>query len=337
MGVVVTRIARPSAAEAIAALLAGRGGRLELQAGAGLFGGFPDATNTGYTAWPGYTGSLTDYSGVDPITTGFNGATYEGLRFDGGVAIGTAGSRPSGVTFRGCLFESTAPNFPNVQDYGTNTTFEYCTFRPADTSAPPVTFAQSYQFGINHSGVGLVARRCHFWGFGNAIQLDQSSNATNPVTVEYCYMHDAADQANDTYHHDGILSSNGGSGITHITIRGNTIVSGGNTNAIALQVDPGSPQYYSNITVVGNLVGGFGATVNVGGNGTGNSNVVFTDNTLTTLIQPVFFELYGWTDGNGNLWRRNRWYVPPGAAYGNPSDSGKYWTPSGVSTTDWTG
>jgi len=298
-------------------------------------GGWPDATNTGYQAWPGYTGSLTPYSGANPVTT--SGATIEGFHVTEELSIGTAGNRPSGVTFRGCLFEVTAPNFPNVQDYGTNTTFEYCTFRPADTTAPPVSFAQSYQFGINHSGVGLTARRCEFWGFGNAIQLDASSNASNPVLVEYCYMHDAADQARDVYHHDGILSSNGGPNVSHITIRGNTIVSGGNTNAIALQVDPGNPQYYSNITVVGNLVGGFGATVNVGGDGVGNSNVVFTDNTLTTLIQPLFRELYGWSDGNGNLWRRNRWYVPPGAAYGNSADSGKYWTPSGVSVTDWTG
>lgn len=334
MGVIVTRIIRPSAAEAIAALLSGPGGRLKLAPGAGLIGGFPDATNTGHLAWPGFTG-LTAYSGANPITT--DGAVITGKHVTEELSIGTAATRPTGVTFRGCLFEVTAPNFPNVQDYGTNTTFEYCTFRPSAVAAPPVSFAQSYQFGINHSGVGLVARRCHFWGFGNAIQLDQSSNVTNPVTIEYNYMHDAADQANDTYHHDGILSSNGGAGISHITIRGNTIVSGGNTNAIALQVDPGSPAYYSNITVTGNLVGGFGATVNVGGNGTGNTNVVFTDNTLTTLIQPLFFELYGWSDGNGNLWRRNRWLVPPGAAYGSPADSGKFWTPAGVSTTDWTG
>lgn len=315
-------------------LAIGPGGRIIVVGGSGSIGGFPDATNTGYTAWPGYTGSLTTYGGANPITS--SGSTFEGLLFNGGVDIGTAGSRPTGVTFRGCRFEAVAPNFPNVQDYGTNTTFEYCTFRPS-VSAPPVSFAQSYQFGINHSGVGLTTRRCEFWGFGNAIQLDQSSNATNPVLIEHNYMHDAADQANDTYHHDGILSSNGGSGISHITIRGNTIISGGNTNAIALQVDHGSPVYYSDITVTGNLVGGFGATVNLGDVGTGNSNVVFTDNTLTTLIQPVFFELYGWTDGNGNLWRRNRWLVPAGAAYGNPADSGKFWTPSGVSTTDWTG
>lgn len=291
--------------------------------------GWPDATSTGFAAWPGYTGALTDYTGPMPIT----GGTYEGLRFTGETAIGTAAARPTGVTFRGCLFELTLPNMPNVQDYGTNTTFEYCTFRPAAVAQPPVSFAQSYQFGINHSGVGLTARRCEFWGFGNAIQLERS-NAANPVLVEYCYLHDAADQANSEYHHDGILSSDGGSNITHITIRGNTIVSGGNTNAIALQT---AGQYYSNITVTGNLLGGFGATVNIGGAGTGNTNVVFTDNTLTTLIKPVFREVYGWTDGPGCVWRRNRWLVPPGAEYGDPADSGKYWTPAGVSTTDWTG
>lgn len=297
---------------------------------------WPDATTTGYTAWPGYTGSLLDYSGAEPIPIGQSGATFEGLRFDGGIAIGSTLSRPTGVTFRGCLFEATAPNLANVTDYGNSTTFEYCTFRP-HVAGPPVSFAESYQFGVNHRGLGLNIRRCHFWGFGNAIQLDQSSNAANPVVIESSYMHDAADQANDTYHHDGILSSNGGPGITHLTIRGNTIISGGNTNGIALQVDPGNPAYYSDVTITGNLVSGWGSTVNLGGDGVGNQRMVFTDNTLSTLIAPVFRELYGWSGGSGNLWRRNRWLVPPGGAYGNPTDSGKYWTPTGVSATDWTG
>jgi hypothetical protein len=293
---------------------------------------WPDATTTGHTAWPGYTGSLTPYSGADVITSG----TYQGMHFTAGVAIGTALAPPGGVVFRGCLFEETAPNQAIVTDHGTGTLFEYCTFRPP-ISGPPVSFANSYQFGVNHRGVGLTVRRCHFWGFGNAVQLDQSSTAANPVLIESSYMHDAADQANAEYHHDGILSSNGGPGISHVTIRGNTIISGGNTNGIALQIDPGTPLYYSDITITGNLVGGWGNTVNLGGDGVGNQRMVFTDNTLTTLIAPVFRELYGWSDGNGNLWRRNRWLVPPGAAYGNPADSGKYWTPLGVSTTDWTG
>lgn len=310
MGVVVTRIARPGP-------------------------NWPDATTTGFQAWPGYTGSLLDYSGTDPIPIGQSGAVFEGIRFDGGVAVGTALSRPTGVTFRGCLFESTAPNFMNVQDYGHSTVFEYCTFRPP-IAGPPVSFEQSYQFGINHSGQGLTVRRCEFWGFGNAIQL-QTSNADFPTLIEYNYMHDAADQANAIYHHDGVLSSNGGPSITHITIRGNTIVSGGNTNGIALQVDTGTPLYYSDITITGNLLGGWGATLNAGGDGAGNQRVVVTDNTLTTQIAPVFRELYGWSDGSGNVWRRNRWLVPPGAQYGNPADSGKFWTPAGISTTDWTG
>lgn len=310
--VLITRVARPPSA--------------------GSIDGFPDAGNTGFEAWPSYT-ELTPYAGPSTIPT--SGALFQGVHFSGQTAIGTALSRPSGVTFRGCLFEGSAPNLPLVQDYGYSTTFEYCTFRPP-VAAPPVSFAQSYQFGINHSGQGLSVRRCHMWGFGNAVQLQQSS-AEYPVLIEHSYMHDAADQANAIYHHDGILSSNGGPSITHITIRGNTIVSGGNTNGIALQVDTGTPLYYSDITITGNLVGGWGATINVGGDGAGNQRVIVTDNTVTTLIAPVFRELYGWSDGGGNLWRRNRWHVPPSAAYGSLGDTGKYWTPTGVSSTDWTG
>ncbi len=318
---------------AAAVTLPGPAGAIRTRAGAGLLAGFPDATNTGYQAWSGYTGSLTTYTGPMPIPSSDTGTTFQGLKFTG-ATIGVPGDAPSNVTFRGCLFEITAVNDWNVQDYGNGTTFEYCTFRPAAVSAPPVTLAQSYQYGINHVGTKLTARRCEFWGFGNAFQLGVSSQA-NPVLIEDCYIHDAADQAGSTYHHDGVLSNDGGAGIQYVTIRRNTIVSGGNTNGIALQFDG---NYYSNISVVGNLLGGWGYTVNIGGGATGNANVTFTDNVLTTLIQPVFGELYGWQDGNGNTWRRNRWRVPAGAAYGSPADDGKYWWPDGTRrTTDYTG
>jgi hypothetical protein len=328
----VTRWSRP-AGLATEVALAGRAGAVRLRGGAGALGGFPGAANTGHTAWSGYTGSLTTYAGPMPIPDSDTGTTFQRLKFTG-ATIGVPGAAPSNVTFRGCLFEITDPNDWNVQDYGDNTTFEYCTFRPAAVAAPPVSLAQSSQYGINHVGRGLTARRCEFWGFGNAFQLGTSS-LTYPVLIEDCYIHDAADQAGSTYHHDGVLSNNGGSTIQYVTIRRNTIVSGGNTNGIALQYD-GS--YYSNITVTGNLLGGWGYTVNIGGAATGNTNVTFTDNTLTTLIEPVFGELYGWADGNGNLWRRNRWRVPAGAEYGDPADDGKYWWPDGTRrTTDYTG
>jgi hypothetical protein len=329
----VTRWARPGGLVAAVAL-PGAAGAVRLRAGQGALGGFPDASNTGYTAWPGYAGSLTTYAGADPIPSSASGTLYAGYRFSGGVTVGTSGSAPTGVTFRGCEFAITSPNDWNVQDYGIGTTFEYCTFRPSAVSVPPVTLAQSYQYGINHVGLSLTVRRCNFWGFGNGIQLGVST-AANPVLVEDSYFHDAADQAGSTYHHDGILSNNGGSQMQYVTIRRNTILSGGNTNGIALQYD-GS--YYSNITVTGNQLGGFGYTVNIGGAATGNQNVLFTDNVLNTLIAPVFGELYGWADGNGNTWRRNRWLVPAGAAYGATGDNGKYWWPDGSrNSSDYTG
>jgi hypothetical protein len=305
---------------------------MRLRAGQGTMGGWPDAANTGYTAYAGYTGSLTTYTGPDPIPSSASGTTYEGMRFTGGVTIGSSSSAPSNLTFKGCLFKVTSRSDWVVQCYGTDITFDHCSFEPA--AGPPVTLANSFAYAINHVGQGLTVRRCNLWGFGNCIQLGVSSSA-HPVLIEDSYFHDAADQAGSTYHHDGVLSNDGGSGIQYVTIRGNKIVSGGNTNAIALQR---STTGYSNITVTGNWCSGFGYTYCVGGNGVGNSNVVFTDNVLSTEIQPVFGELYGWQDGSGNLWRRNRWRVPAGAAYGNPADDGKYWHPDGTrSTTDYTG
>lgn len=322
-----------------------RAGLLGAAGRAGQWAGFPDATNTGHTAWSGWSGSLTPYAGTDPIRAVGSNQTFEGYSFEG-ITVGASGDAPDNVTFRGCRFRSSWNEGWNVKVLeGTNIRFEYCTIEPLSSQAVPVTFGNSYQLGIDIRGnASVTAENCNIWGFGNAFQIETSS-ASFPVVVRDCYIHDAADQAGSTYHHDGFLSSNGGP--THIILDHNTIFSGGNTNAVALQ-SIGTP--YDQITITNNLLGGFGYTVNIADQyGVNNTNIVFEDNVFTTASPlPNFGPLKITWPGLANncSWRRNRWRY---GGNGDPAADGKYWHPYGgvvgnwnnltevVSTEDYTG
>lgn len=291
---------------------------------------FPDATNTGWTNSPTYTGSLTTYSGPDPLTPAQNGTTYTNIAFPG-LTVGTSASPVANITFRGCRFRSSWNSGWNVQVRGTNILFEYCTFEPANSQALPVTLANAYQYGIDIRGASSVTNRyANMYGWGNAHQIEQSSLAL-PVVVEHCWIHDAADQAGSTFHHDGFLSNNGGP--QYVTLNHNTIVSGGNTNAIAFQ-STGTP--YSNLTMTNNLLGGFGYTVNIGDNvGASCTNITFTDNVFTTASPLPGFGPFknDWAGiAAGSLWRRNQWRY---GGNGDPTADGKFWLPNGGVVANW--
>lgn len=304
-------------------------------------GGFPDATNTGYTNAPGYPGSLTSGSGV----TIQSNQTYSFIDFSGGKDIGLPSNQVSNVTFIGCRFWGYAPNEALVLVFGDNISFDYCTFAP-DTGAPTYkAFSQTYQYAIIYDGgtynttIGrLTVDHCDFWGFGNALQVNGSTLA-KPHVIQNSWFHHAGDWSNGVYHHDGILNTVGGANYRHVVINHNTFVSLGNTNAIALQRDGGS--YYDNITVTNNYLSGFGYTIQIGGDASGNANITFTDNVFGTDVAPIFGPLYAWSDGSGSLWRRNTWrHVPGGVTSGNgspnsanPAWDGTYWWPEAGSGT----
>jgi hypothetical protein len=313
--------------------------------------GFPGASNTGYQNAPGYPGKLTTYSSrangsacSGPIRSG---RTYRFCKFvgKGGAAaltIGTTRKAVENVTFFGCLFVGNAvDNAVITYANGNNITFDYVTIAPSAVPAPPVPYGKGYQYGINQvqddrpdnylHGRGFTLDHADVWGFGNGIQLGSVTKA-NPVVIRNSWFHDASEDGGDIYHTDAILSSDG-DGIEYLTVDHNTIVSRGNTNGLALQY---AGSYYSNITVTNNYFSGFGYTVNIGGDGRGNRNVRFTGNVFGTDIRPRFGPLYGWTDGNGNLWRGNRWNVAPGGYSSRKADDGKYWWPDGtLSTSDY--
>jgi hypothetical protein len=201
-------------------------------------------------------------------------------------------------------------------------------------AAPPTPFNQSYQYGIAANGgyntraEKLTVSHSDFWGFGNAIDTYGSTQA-KPHVFRDNYIHDAAEDGNGNYHTDGIGTLSGNGTGSYMVLDHNTIASAGNTNGIAYQ--QGS---YSNVTITNNLFSGFGYTIALWAPA---PNTTFTGNTFSTMLKPVWGPLYPqsfWTSP-GSLWKNNKWLVPAGAAYGNPADSGKFWTPSGPSATDY--
>ena len=234
-------------------------------------------------------------------------------------------SHVANVTFRGCRFHGIAVGEKLVGLFGDNITFDDCSFEPG-VAAPPVPYAKSYQYGLAGNGgyytvIGqLTVSRCDFWGFGNAIDTMGSTQA-KPHVFRDNWIHDAADDGGALYHTDGIGAESGAGTGSYVVIDHNTIESLGNTNGVAYQA--GS---YDHFSITNNLLGGFGYTVAVLG---GAPNTTFTDNTFSTRMPVGFGPLYPvsfWTT-TGSTWRRNRWQVPAGAAWGNPAHDGWFWLP----------
>jgi len=283
---------------------------------------WPDATNTGYKNAPDYPGSLTKWTGGAIQSN----RTYSFVDF-GSVSVGTKTTPVSNVTFYGCRFKATAVNEALVVLFGDNITFDYSSFEPG-VDAPPVPFLKSYQYGISAGGsygsfVGkLTVSHSDFWGFGNAIDVTGSTQE-KPHVFRDSWIHDASDDNNGEYHTDGIGSLSGSGRGSYVVIDHNTIESIGNTNGIAFQAGT-----YSNFTITNNLFGGFGYTVVVWA-ANGAPNTVFTDNTFSTRLRVVWGPLYpqGFWQSAGSLWRRNKWMVPVGAAWGSRTHDGWYWVP----------
>ena len=190
----------------------------------------------------------------------------------------------------------------------------------------------------------LTITHCDMWGFANAITVMTSSQAS-PILLRDNWIHDARNDGG-VDHTDGPGQIGGSRAMSFVTIDHNTIESLGNTNALAFQYGP-----YSDFTITNNLFGGFGYGIFLSTVNGVNQRITFTDNTWTTRLQVVFGPVYGlnfWT-GNGCLWRRNKWKVPIGAAWGNRAHDGWFWTPTGgdasptyddtqfVSLSDYTG
>jgi hypothetical protein len=158
----------------------------------------------------------------------------------------------------------------------------------------------------------ITVDHCDIWGFGNAIVFTSS---TAPITVNACWIHDAANDSPQSYHTDGPGYENGSTAPQNISITNCTVASIGNTQAIAFQAAT-SP--YANITVSGCYLSGFGATVDMCHNTPGNSALTFTNNTFGTDLPWVFRPLYDDYTNQfrqaGFTWSGNKLKVLPGTS-----------------------
>lgn len=326
-----------AAASSIIDTTASGNGAVKFGAGGGTTPtSWPNSSNTGYKKAPDYPGSL--HTCATPIQSN---TTYNFCDFSGGVSVGTTSVPVTNVTFHGCWFHGTNSGDALVGLWGDNITFEYASFTP-NIAAPPVSYSQGYQYGIEANGgyntsvQKFTITNSDFWGFGNAIDIGGSTQA-KPQVFRDNYVHDArADGGVD--HTDGIGQLNTGS-MSYVVIDHNTIMGNGNTNALAFQYGP-----YDHFTITNNYFSGYGYMLNIGGPN-GPKNTIFTDNTWGTDFQQAYGPWYSWS-GTGNTWRRNKiHYVNPIRLQGDnvnsyvfkASDDGKFWTPTGVSSTDYTG
>lgn len=275
---------------------------------------WPNGSSTGYKKAPGYPGSLTKFTG-----TVQSGQTYKFMDFTGETSVGSLLSNVNNVTFIGCRFAASGSQAAVVATYGDNITFQYSTFEPSATATGPVDYSAGYLYGIDQRAPGkITVDHSDFWGWGAGIHLSYS-NAAKPVTVKDSWFHDARnDGGTDT---TSAILENVGGGQSSITLTHNTMVSAGNTSAIALQGGE-----YSNLSITGNYLAGFGYTVNLGGKG--SSKVVFTDNTLGEDIKPVSGSVTGW-DASIGTWKGNKAYS---------ASATTFWLPDGkTAATDYAG
>ena len=313
------------AASATVTVSGGGGGEAD-----GIPAGFPNSTNTGYRNAPGYPGSLHSCSG--PIQSN---TTYSFCDFNGGVSVGTRDNPVSNVTFYGSRFHGAGESLDVVALYGDNITIDYSSIEPA-VAAPPVSHTQGYYIGIAADGSyytnvkQLTVTHSDIWGFSGGIATNGSTQA-KPHVFRDNWVHDSrADGGVD--HTDGIGETSGFGNSAYVVLDHNSIVAVGNTNGLAYQAGT-----YSNFTITNNYFSGFGYTVNLGNGMNNSSNFLFSANTFGTNLKPVWGPLYGWNNGSGNVWKCNKWHVVPGSYYTPTSDDGKFWTPNGVSATDYNG
>src|SRR5579862_1744009 len=291
-------------------------------------GSFPGPGNTGYQNAPGYPGQLTNCNNL----TVKSNTTYSFCDFPNGLVVGSSGNHVSNVTFIGCRFADTNPNDANVADYGLNIRFSYSTFAPGNPGsepttpgAAPVAASQSYEYGIDlRSDGGLTIDHSDFWGFSDAVQFADSTQAY-PLVITDSWIHNPSHDSSGAAHVDGILDSYGDA--SYLTFTHDTIVGDGNTQALALQGNGG----YSHLTITGNYFAGFGYMLDFGGHGT-STDVTFTGNTWGTDIEPAYGPVYDphifTTSGLGNTWSGNKLAVVAGTSWMAAANNGLYWWPN---------
>lgn len=315
------------------------------------FSTYPNQYNTGYVFAPGYPGVLS------PAVAVSSGNTYNFKDFDGGLGL----SSVNNVTFNGCRFRNNG-TFNMRMTNSSNIVFNYCSAVPM-AALPPVSIWPSAGAGMPVDGIdasqfppymlastlgplynmrmdgvtgcgGIVFDHCDIWG--GAIGIDFAG--TLDCIVRDCWVHDCRNPIAQDDHSNGTSYVDGLGGRSNISILRSTIASLGNTNGIGFQA---ASTPYSNLILRGNYLSGFGYTLDMGHNVSGNNNMTFEDNVFGTDVRWAFGMCYAdfttqFSEAS-NVWRRNLLRVRPNTSpkpgilvQWTAADDGKYVWPDGT-------
>jgi hypothetical protein len=300
--------------------------------------------------------------------------TYSFCYYPNGMQIGSpqypgdpdVGQHLTDVHFVGFLVEDIGPanDSSAIMAYcKSDCTLDYFTVKPSGLDAPDVpapkhgtSYDKSYGTIMNAGwgayygyARGLSLKHSDIWGYQSGIILGGTNTSATPNVFEDNYLHDQGqcmEHSGCLTHADGIGMVDTGGTAQYITINHNNMpFITDNTNNIAFQEGT-----YDHLTITNNIISGDGYTVAVWDTST---NITFTGNIWTNAAQQYFGVNYGknFWDTPGSCWARNRFVWDPaggspfyegGAGFGNSgpitsADSGKFWVPSGLSTTDYKG
>ncbi len=316
------------------------------------------------SGFPGQAGNPVGFSGsLTTVVTNSITASASNTRFDGGTnPINITGTNH---TFTNCYFgvsTNAATGSAPWLSYssGGGHTFTRCTFGPSPSvvggSFPPqppggggytnwpsqrgsvdsvgIPYAQGNQYGVVGSGTGvppggLNFQSCDVWGFSNGAFLWSQTNASNPLTVNNCWMHDPC-LAPPGAHTDtiGDVQSMAGDYCIGASIT-NCTIAGVASEGLALQFSPDT--VFHNFTFSGNYISCAASWMIYSGMMDPTvvpTNYVFANNTIDSAFTPEFgicgdgafgsnvAPRFG-ISGSGNRWRGNK--VLPGI-YGNGFD-----------------
>jgi hypothetical protein len=300
--------------------------------------------------------------------------TYSFCYYPNGMEIGSpqypgdpdVGQHLTDVHFIGFLVEDSGPanDASAVMAYcKSDCTLDYFTIKPSSLEAPDIpapkhgtSYSKSYGTIMNAGwgayygyARGLSLKHSDVWGYQSGIILGGNNTAATPNVFEDNWLHDQGqcmEQPGCLTHADGIGMVDTGGSAQYIYINHNNMpFIQNNTNNIAFQEGT-----YDTISITNNILSGDGYTVAIWNT---SKNITFTGNIWTNYGQHYYGVNYGrnFWDTPGSCWARNKFVWDPtganpfyedGPGSGNAgpitsADTGKFWVPSGLATTDYKG
>jgi hypothetical protein len=306
--------------------------------------GFPNAGNTGFIAWSGYTGSLTKsskarYSAADSGTNG-TPVIVSGMQWGPDIGSVRIDATAHDITFRGCevVGWNTDLGGFHIEVGAQRITFEYCTVHaasPADNT--PTSYAGSrLQYAICSNGDATTIDHCNLYWCPDVIQVNGAGTVVTNTYVHDVTFWSAANGPGGGFTGDHVDCLQMNSSADNVTIANNTFellrhdgTYMDQTSALALFQDFASVSGYTNVLIDGNLLAGpvgGGAWIYAGyepaKSGVPGSNVVVSNNLF--LDKPfssggaprsgftIVAANQAW-GSNGNQWTNNTWYDGPDA------------------------